>query len=219
MAGFRTLDDLGEVTGKVALVRVDLNLPMDGGQVTDETRIRAAARRPSSNWPDKGAKVLLLAHFGRPKGQRSSTQSLSMVIDAVQEVLGQGSDVRARNRRADRRPDDRHPAAMAISRCSKTRASGRARRRTIPNWPRRSRPMAISTSTTPFPPRTAPMRRPRAWRISCPSYAGRSMQAELEALEKALGNPEKPVAAVVGGAKVSSKLDVLDASGRARSII
>ena len=67
MTKFRTLDDLGDVTGKVALVRVDLNLPMQDGAVTDDTRIRAAL--PTiTELADKGAKVLLLAHFGRPKG-------------------------------------------------------------------------------------------------------------------------------------------------------
>src|SRR5207248_6653496 len=79
--------DLGDLTGKVALVRVDLNLPMQDGAVTDDTRIRAAM--PTIiELADKGAKVLLLAHFGRPKGARNSEQSLSMVIGAVAAVLG-----------------------------------------------------------------------------------------------------------------------------------
>src|SRR5689334_17596173 len=87
MSNFRTLDDLGDVKGKVALVRVDLNLPMNGGQVTDDTRVRASA--PTIlELADAGAKVLLLAHFGRPKGARDPNQSLSRVIDAVQNVLG-----------------------------------------------------------------------------------------------------------------------------------
>jgi phosphoglycerate kinase len=87
MSAFKTLDDLGDVTGKAALVRVDLNLPMQDGHVTDETRIRASA--PTIlELAEKGAKVLLLAHFGRPKGERSSTMSLSMVIGAVEKVLG-----------------------------------------------------------------------------------------------------------------------------------
>ena len=87
MPDFRTLDDLTDLTGKVALVRVDLNLPMQDGAVTDLTRVHASA--PTIlELADKGAKVLLLAHFGRPKGERVSTQSLSMVVGAVQEVLG-----------------------------------------------------------------------------------------------------------------------------------
>ena len=87
MRDFRTLDDLGDVVGRVALVRVDLNLPMTGGSVTDTTRITASA--PTIlELADAGAKVLLLAHFGRPKGERNSTMSVSMTLDAVEDVLG-----------------------------------------------------------------------------------------------------------------------------------
>ena len=87
MAAFRTLDDIGDVNGKVALVRVDLNLPMADGRVTDLTRARAVA--PTIlELADAGAKVLLLAHFGRPKGERHSTMSLSLIQGAVAEVLG-----------------------------------------------------------------------------------------------------------------------------------
>ena len=87
MTKFKTLDDLGDITGKVALVRVDLNLPMQDGAVTDDTRVRASA--PTiRDLCAKGAKVLLLAHFGRPKGARNSEQSLSMVVGCVEQVLG-----------------------------------------------------------------------------------------------------------------------------------
>ena len=84
---FRKLDDLGDVTGKVALVRVDFNLPMKDGAVTEDTRVRAAA--PTIDYlVGKGAKVLLLAHFGRHKGQRAHAQALSIVVGAVEKVLG-----------------------------------------------------------------------------------------------------------------------------------
>ena len=88
MAKFKTLDDLpADLTGKVVLVRVDLNLPMADLVVTDDTRVRASM--PTIlELADKGAKVLLLAHFGRPKGERVSTLSVSMTLDAVQSVLG-----------------------------------------------------------------------------------------------------------------------------------
>ena len=79
VANFKTLDDLGDVTGKVALVRVDLNLPMKDGSATDVTRVEAA--KPTIlELAEKGAKVLLLAHFGRPKGQRNSTMSTLSLI-------------------------------------------------------------------------------------------------------------------------------------------
>jgi len=87
MGGFKTLDDIGDVTGKRVLVRVDLNVPMADGAVADDTRIRAAL--PTiRELSDKGAIVLLLAHFGRPKGAKNPTQSLSLVIDGVADVLG-----------------------------------------------------------------------------------------------------------------------------------
>src|SRR3546814_2944193 len=91
MTGFRTLDDIGDVTGKRVLVRVDLNVPMSDGAVADDTRIRAAM--PTiRELSDKGAIVLLLAHFGRPKGAKNPTQSLSLVIDGVADVLGHRSE-------------------------------------------------------------------------------------------------------------------------------
>lgn len=207
MAGFKTLDDAGDVTGKVALVRVDLNLPMDGGRVTDDTRVRASA--PTIlELSRKGAKVLLLAHFGRPKGQRSSTQSLSMVIDAVQDVLG---------KEVMFVPEVAGPVveqAVGILRDGDIAILENTR-----FWPGEEAndpefAKAIAANGDLFV-NDAFSAAHRAHATTeglthlLPSYAGRSMQAELEALEKALGNPEKPVAAVVGGAKVSSKLAVL----------
>ncbi|MEO0872180.1 MAG: phosphoglycerate kinase, partial [Pseudomonadota bacterium] len=86
MAAFKTLDDLGDITGKVALVRVDLNLPMKDGSASDVTRVEAV--KPTIlELSGAGAKVLLLAHFGRPKGQRSSVLSTSMVVGDVEAVL------------------------------------------------------------------------------------------------------------------------------------
>ena len=84
---FRTLDDLGDIRGKRALVRVDLNVPMAEGRVTDEMRLRALLPTVLE-LADKGAKVLLLAHFGRPKGAKHSEMSVSMVLDALQNVMG-----------------------------------------------------------------------------------------------------------------------------------
>ena len=85
MTGFRTLDDIGDVTGKRVLVRVDLNVPMFEGAVSDATRIQAAM--PTiRELSDKGAIVLLLAHFGRPKGAKNPTQSLSLVMGGVERL-------------------------------------------------------------------------------------------------------------------------------------
>jgi len=208
---FRTLDnleaDLGDLTGKVALVRVDLNLPMHDGEVTDATRIRAAA--PTIlELAGKGAKVLLLAHFGRPKGDRSSTMSLSMVIGAVEAVISKevmfvpevAGEVVAQAI-GILRPGD--VAVLENTRFWKGEEA---------NDPEFAKAIAANGD---FYVNDAFSAAHRAHATTeglahlLPAYAGRSMQAELEALDKALGNPEKPVAAIVGGAKVSSKLDVL----------
>jgi phosphoglycerate kinase len=207
MTAFKTLDDLGDVTGKVALVRVDLNLPMQDGAVTDDTRIRAAMPTVLE-LADKGAKVLLLAHFGRPKGERSSTQSLSMVVGAVQNVFG---------REVMFVPEiagDVVKQSIGILRAGDIAILENTR-----FWPGEEKNdpelvKAIAANADLYV-NDAFSAAHRAHATTeglahvLPAYAGRSMQAELEALEKALGKPVRPVAAVVGGAKVSSKLDVL----------
>src|SRR5258708_39931436 len=89
--GFRTLDDIGDVAGKRVLVREDLNVPMDGARVTDDTRLRAAAPTVAE-LADRGAIVLILAHFDRPKGKHVASMSLAPVTRPLSEVLGR--DVR-----------------------------------------------------------------------------------------------------------------------------
>lgn len=207
MSGFRTLDDIGDVSGKVALVRVDLNLPMQDGHVTDVTRVTASA--PTIlELAEKGAKVLILAHFGRPKGQRHSTMSLSLVLGAVEQVLGKEIMFV---------PEVTGPVveqAIGILRPGDIAVLENTR-----FWPGEEKndpdfAKAIAANGD-FYVNDAFSAAHRAHASTeglahvLPAYAGRAMQAELEALEKALGRPEKPVAAVVGGAKVSSKLDVL----------
>src|SRR5215210_2124732 len=87
MTSFRTLDDVGETRGKRALVRVDLNVPMNDGAVTDDTRLRATLPTVTE-LADKGAIVLLLAHFGRPLGERRPDMSLALVTKPYEQVLG-----------------------------------------------------------------------------------------------------------------------------------
>jgi len=207
MATFKKLDDLPDIAGKVVLVRVDFNLPMKDGQVTEDTRVRAAA--PTIlELSAKGAKVLLLAHFGRPKGAKDPSQSLSLVIGAVEKVLGKevmfvpevageiakqaigilnnGDIALLENTRfwpGEEKNDPAFVAAIAANADLYVNDAFSAAHR--------------AHATT------------EGLAHILPAYAGRAMQAELEALQKALGNPEKPVAAVVGGAKVSTKLDVL----------
>ena len=84
---FKTLDDMGDITGKRVLVREDLNVPMADGKVSDDTRLRAAIQTVAE-LADKGAKVLVLAHFGRPKGNPSAELSLAQVVKPFEQVLG-----------------------------------------------------------------------------------------------------------------------------------
>ena len=204
---FRTLDDMGDLTGKRVLVREDLNVPMADGRVSDDMRIRAAL--PTlSELSDRGAIVLVLAHFGRPKGKVDPASSLAQLVGPLSDALGRpvafvsdcvgdqaaaavsamkpGEIALMENTRFHSGEESNDPAlaaAMAsLADCYVNDAFSAAHR------------AHVSTEGLAH---------------LLPSFAGRSMQAELVALEKALGNPEKPVAAVVGGAKVSTKLDVL----------
>lgn len=205
---FRTIDDLGDLTGKRALVRVDLNVPMAEGRVTDLTRIHALA--PTVNdLSAKGAKVLLLAHFGRPKGQKHSEMSVSMTLDALQEVLGREvmfvpeiyGDVVAQSVSILADGD------VALLENSRFWAGEEK------NDPELANAIAANGDLYVNDAFSAAHRAhvtTEGLAHLLPAYAGRSMEAELKALEAALGAPEHPVAAVVGGAKVSSKLDVLN---------
>ncbi len=204
---FKTLDDIGDVHGSRALVRVDLNVPMQDGKVSDDTRLKATLPTVTE-LADKGAIVLLLAHFGRPKGGKRPDMSLSLVTRAYEEVLGrpvryvgdcQGETAAANV--ADMRPGD-----VAILENTRFHPGEET------NDPALARAMAALGDLYVNDAFSAAHRAHASTEGLAhllPAYAGRAMEAELKALEKALGAPERPVAAVVGGAKVSSKLDVL----------
>lgn len=205
---FRTLDDLGDVKGKRAFVRVDLNVPMADGRVTDEMRLRALLPTVTE-LADRGAKVLLLAHFGRPKGAKHSEMSVSMVLDALQEVLG---------REVMFVPEIAGPVVtQSIGILADGDIALLENTRFWPgeeaNDPQLAKDVAENGD---FYVNDAFSAAHRAHMSTeglahvLPAYAGRSMEAELKALQAALGNPHHPVAAVVGGAKVSTKLDVLN---------
>jgi phosphoglycerate kinase len=201
---FKTLDDMGDIAGKRVLVREDLNVPMADGQVTDDTRLRAAVPTVAE-LADKGAKVLILAHFGRPKGQRNPEMSLALVTRPFEQVLG----------RPVRFIDD-EGAAEAIATLKDGDVAILENTRFDPgeekNAPETIERLAVLgdyyvNDAFSAAHRAHASTEGLAHRL--PSFAGRQMEAELDALDKALGDPEHPVAAVVGGAKVSSKLDVL----------
>ena len=200
MGRFKTLDDLGDVRGKAILVREDLNVPMADGRVTDDTRLRAAM--PTLlELADRGAKVLVLAHFGRPKGKADETYSLRQVVPALSVVLGRPVGFVAVGE---------HPALEdgAIAVVENTRFDP-GEEANDPGFVRKLAKLGQGFVNDAFSAAHRAHASTEGLAHVLPAYAGRAMQAELEALEKALGNPEHPVAAVVGGAKVSSKLDVL----------
>jgi len=205
---FRTLDDLGDIKGKRALVRVDLNVPMADGRVTDEARMRALLPTVLE-LADKGAKVLLLAHFGRPNGAKHSEMSVSMVLDSLQEVLGReimfvpeiAGDVVAQSVGILADGD------IALLENTRFWPGEEA------NDPELARAVAANGDfyvNDAFSAAHRAHMSTEGLAYVLPAYAGRAMEAELKALQAALGAPEHPVAAVVGGAKVSTKLDVLN---------
>ncbi len=202
---FRTLDDLGDIAGQTALVRVDLNVPMADGRVTDDTRLKAVVAT-ATELSDKGAKVLLLAHFGRPKGEYKPEFSLEPVVAPLAEVLGRETGFMQR------------PSTDAIAGLANGSIVVVENSRFAPGEEKNDPDMArMIASFGDFYVNDAFSVSHRAHVTTAgladhlPAYAGRSMERELDALEKALGDPEHPVAAVVGGAKVSTKLDVLKA--------
>jgi phosphoglycerate kinase len=205
--GFKTLDDMGEVPGKRVLVREDLNVPMADGAVTDDTRFRATLPTVTE-LADRGAIVLILAHYGRPKGKRDPEMSLALVTRPYSQVLG----------RPVRFIEDcvGEAAAEAIA----TLKAGdiavlentRFHAGEEKNDPELAAEMAKLGDLFVNDAFSAAHRAHASTEGLAhvlPAFAGRAMEAELDALDKALGNPEHPVAAVVGGAKVSTKLDVL----------
>jgi len=204
---FKTLDDMGDVSDKRVLVREDLNVPMDGARVTDDTRLRAAA--PTiAELADKGAIVLVLAHFGRPKGERNPDMSLALVTKPLSDVLGR--EVRfiddCAGDAAKQAVADLQPGDIAI--LENTRFH-KGEEKNDPELVRAMAELGDLYVNDAFSAAHRAHASTEGLAHVLPAFAGRSMQAELEALEKALGKPEHPVAAVVGGAKVSTKLDVL----------
>ena len=208
MTDFKRIADAGDLTGKTALVRVDFNVPMENGRVSDDTRLRAAL--PTVNaLTGAGAKVALLAHFGRPKGTIVPEMSLKPVAAAFSDVLGR-------------------PVTFAEN-CTvgpKCRAMIESRPggdvillenvRFLPgeetNDPATAADMAKLGDIYVNDAFSAAHRAHASTEGVAhllPAYAGLSMERELDALEAALGTPERPVIAVVGGAKVSSKIDLL----------
>lgn len=206
MKQFRTLDDV-DVKAKRVLLRVDLNVPTDNGHVTDATRLERVA--PTINEiADKGGKVILLAHFGRPKG-RDPKESLKPVAAALSTVI----------KRPVAFADDciGEPAANAIAAmkdgdvlCLENTRFHKEEEKNDPGFVAELAKLGDIWVNDAFSAAHRAHASTEGLGHKLPAYAGRTMQAELDALGKALGNPARPVIAIVGGAKVSTKIDLLE---------
>ncbi|GAB3441571.1 phosphoglycerate kinase [Insolitispirillum peregrinum] len=206
MANFKTLDDI-DVKGKRVVVRSDLNVPMKDGKVTDATRIERSAET-IRELMEKGAKVVVVSHFGRPKGERVAEMSLKPVADALAVVLGKPVAF------AD---DCVGPAAKTVVNALvdgevamlENLRYHKAEEKNDPDFARQLAELGDIYVNDAFSTAHRAHASTEAIAQLLPNAAGRLMQAELVALGKALEHPAKPVAAIVGGAKVSTKLDLL----------
>jgi len=205
MTGYRTLDQ-ADVRGKRVLVRADLNVPMSNGMVSDATRIRVAA--PTiTEIADKGGRVILLSHFGRPKG-RDAKSSLAPVAAEVSKVIG----------RPVAFADDcvGETAERAIAAMKPGDILCLENTRFHPGEEKNDRDFVAQLAklgdiwvSDGFSVAHRAHATTEGLAHLLPAFAGRAMQAELDALGKALEHPQRPLAAIVGGAKVSTKLDLL----------
>ncbi|MGB3278368.1 MAG: phosphoglycerate kinase [Pseudorhodobacter sp.] len=204
---WKTLDDMN-FSGKVALIRVDVNVPMENGQVTDATRI-ARIVPTITDILAKGGKPVLLAHFGRPKGQVVDEMSLAQVLPALEAALP-GVKVSFASDCIG------GPAKQAVSAMGSAEVVLLENTRFHAGEEKNDAMLAASMAALgdiyvndAFSAAHRAHASTEGIARLLPNCAGRLMQAELSALEAALGTPERPVVAVVGGAKVSTKLDLL----------
>lgn len=200
--GWKTLDDI-DVAGKAVLVRVDINVPVENGRVTDATRIERI--KPTiDDILSMGGKPVLLAHFGRPKGKPNPEMSLRLVQPKLEEVIGRPVLF---IERPDRSAIDA-AAADAVILVENTRFTPME----TANDPKMAAFLATLGDVYVNDAFSAAHRAHASTEGVArllPAAAGRLMQAELSALETALGSPKRPVVAVVGGAKVSTKIELL----------
>lgn len=200
--GWKTLDDM-ELAGKIVLTRVDINVPVKDGKVTDATRIERIVPTIRDILA-KGGTPVLLAHFGRPKGQVVPEMSLRVTLPTLEEKLGQSVEFVEQPSRAAL---EALPAGTVVL-VENTRFSP-LEEQNAPEMADFLASLGDVYCNDAFSAAHRAHASTEGVARRLPSCAGRLMEAELTALEKALGNPVRPVAAVVGGAKVSTKLDLL----------
>ena len=199
---------MGDIAGQRVLVREDLNVPMADGKVTDDTRLRATVQT-LSELADRGAKVLVLAHFGRPKGQARRQRCRCIRWSSrLAAVLGRPVAFLDDCAGALTRPKSQAFANGSITVLENTRFHA-GEEANDPSLVAEMAALGDLYVNDAFSAAHRAHASTEGLAHVLPAFAGRAMEAELKALEKALGSPEKPVAAVVGGAKVSTKLDVL----------
>jgi len=205
MKQFRTLDDV-DVKGKRVLLRVDLNVPMENGRVTDATRLERVA--PTiAELSDKGGKVILLAHFGRPKG-RDAKDSLKRVAAAAAKIIQRPIAF------ADDCVGAVAEAAVKAMKpgdvlCLENTRFHAGEEKNDPSFVAELAKLGDIWVNDAFSAAHRAHASTEGLGHRLPAYAGRSMQSELDALAKALERPQRPVAAIVGGAKISTKLELL----------
>lgn len=202
---FRSLDD-ADVKGKRVLVRVDFNVPMNDGELSDTTRIERTA--PTiREIADRGSKVILLSHFGRPKG-RDPRISLKRVAVAAARIIGRpiafADDCIGAV--AEAAVNSMKPGGVL---CLENTRFHAGEEKNDPDFVTALARLGDIYVNDAFSVAHRSNASTEGLGHKLPAYAGRSMQAELEALEKALHTPQRPLAAIVGGAKISTKLQLL----------
>jgi phosphoglycerate kinase len=206
MSSFNTLDS-ADLKGKRVLLRVDFNVPMENGRVTDKTRIHRVL--PTiEEIADKGGKVILLAHFGRPKGERKEEESLRPVAVALEEVAKRpvafaDDCVGEVAREAIAKLKDGDILLLENTRFHK------GEEKNDRDFVKRIAELGDLYVNEAFSAAHRAHATTEGLAHVLPAYAGRTMQAELQALGQALDHPEHPVMAIVGGAKISTKLELL----------
>lgn len=201
---FRRLET-AELSGKTAIVRVDFNVPRnEAGEITEDTRIRAAV--PTINYlQEQGAKIVLLSHFGRPKGQPNPDMSLRFILPALEAVLGK-SIAWAEKPSADMIAGLAQDSIILVE---NTRFAAMETQ----GDPKMAQFLASLGDLFVMDAFSASHRNHASSAVIgqyLPSYAGLAMERELDHLAAALDHPKTPVMALVGGAKVSTKIDLLE---------
>ena len=206
MASYKTLDDI-DVAGKRVLVRLDLNVPVKDGTVTDATRIERSVGT-LKDLAEKNAKVILLSHFGRPKGQRNPNMSLQVVQPALKDALG--ADVAFAEDcigdAAQTAVDALQPGGFLLLENTRYHAG---EEKNDPDFVKSLATLGDIYVNDAFSAAHRAHASSEGLAHVLPAAAGRAMEKELKALGQALEDPDRPVVAIVGGAKVSTKLDLL----------